>query len=110
MGREFIIVEMFVRLWDSMNLDDDAMREIQAELLANPHLGDIIVGAGGARKARFALPNMGKSGGIRVIYFDKTHKQKLYLMICYPKGKQEDLTPEQKKKLKKAIETLKGEL
>jgi len=109
MGREFIIAEMFVKLWEALKLGDNALRELQAELLANPHTGDIITGTGGARKFRFPLPHTGKSGGIRVIYFDKPHKEKLYLLVCYPKGKQEDLTQEQKNQLKKAIAVLKGE-
>ena len=109
MTRQFIIMEVFDRLWDSMNLDDDNLRELQSILTVNPHKGDIIVGTGGARKIRSALPDTGKSGGIRVIYFDKAHMQKLYLLLCYPKSKQDDLTPEQKRQLKKAIETLKGE-
>jgi hypothetical protein len=109
MGREFIITEMFVKLWEALKLDDDALRQLQTELLINPHAGDLIVGTSGARKFRFPLPSTGKSGGIRVIYFDNPHREKLYLLVCYPKGRQDDLTQEQKSQLKKAISLLKGE-
>lgn len=40
-----------------------------AFIAANPDAGDVIPGSGGCRKIRWSLPNTGKSGGVRVIYF-----------------------------------------
>ena len=108
MVREFVMVSIFDKLWSDMGLSDEDLREFQNVLIKNPFAGSIIPETGGARKIRFALPGKGKSGGLRVMYFDATHLQKIYLIICYPKGKQDDLTPEQKKQVKKIIETLKG--
>ena len=75
----------------------------------NPTAGDIIIGTGGAIKLRHALPGKGKSGGIRVIYTDITHKSKIYLLLCYGKGEQDNLTDTQKKQLESLIKMIKGE-
>ena len=77
-----------------MGLSDEELREFQNILLENPFAGSLIQGTGGARKIRFALSGSGKSRGLRVIYFDITHLRIIYLIICYPKSKQDDLTPE----------------
>ena len=76
--------------------------------MTNPTAGDIIRGTGGARKTRFALLDAGKSGGIRVIYLDVAHKKQTYLLLCYPKSQQDDLSQEQKKQVKALVEALKG--
>jgi len=83
--------------------------KLQNIILNNPDIGDVLEGTGGAIKLRFALPNTGKSGGIRVIYVDVKHKNRIYLIICYPKPKQENLTVEQKKTIKELVKQLKGE-
>jgi len=68
-----------------------------------------MVGTGGAAKIRFAARDKGKSGGARVIYTDVKHKEIVYLLLCYPKDEQDDLTADQKKKLKTVIKQLKEE-
>ena len=108
MTREFIITLAFDRLWGNLTLTDEDLRQLQAVLLKNPHAGDIIQGTGGARKIRLPLPGTGKSGGIRVIYYDITHLGKLILLLCYQKTKQDGLTNQQKKQVKAIIESLKG--
>ena len=108
MTREFVMTPVFDRLWTALGLDDDKLREFQNLLLDNPFAGDIIQGTGGARKTRFVLHSKGKSGGIRVIYVDITHRKQIYLVLCYPKSKQDDLTHEQKEQVKSFIKSLKG--
>ena len=49
--------------------DDVEKRELIAFLAANPLSGDIIPGAGGVRKVRFAASGRGKRGGSREIYY-----------------------------------------
>ncbi len=100
---------VFDRQWDSTGLSDNDLKQLQSILLENPLAGDIIIGTGGARKIRFALSGTGKSGGLRVIYADMAHTQRTYLLLCYPKSKQDDLTPAQKKQITAAIKLLKGE-
>jgi len=53
-----------------------------------------------------ALSDTGKSGGIRVIYYDMTRAGKLFLLLCYTRSKQDNLTDEQKKQVKILINSL----
>ena len=108
MTREFIMTSVYDKLWSRLGLSDDDLSELQEALLKNPSAGDVIQGTGGARKTRFALLDTGKSGGIRVIYIDITHKKQIYLILCYPKSQQDDLTQEQRKQVKALVDTLKG--
>jgi hypothetical protein len=109
MIRQFIETTIFTKRWNEMGLNEDDLLELQSYIMKNSHAGNIIIGTGGARKIRYALPHKGKSGGARVIYVDIIHKKHIHLLLCYPKGKQEDLTEEQKKLIKQLITTLKGE-
>ncbi|MBO4242202.1 MAG: addiction module toxin RelE, partial [Clostridiales bacterium] len=77
-------------------------------LLMDPQQGAVIEGTGGARKIRIKLDcNHGKSSGGRVVYLDVFELCKLYLLFAYPKNVQEDLTPEQKRRIKLLVETIK---
>jgi hypothetical protein len=91
-----------------MKLTDEDLLLLQQELLLNPEKGAIIQRTGGARKIRVAL-NKGKSGGARVIYVDVPRSRQIILLLCYQKGKQDNLTVEQKAELKILVKKLKGE-
>ena len=41
-----------------------------------------------------------------MIYLDVLEKEKLYLLFAYPKNVQEDLTPEQRKLLRRMVEAV----
>ena len=90
-------------------LDDEAFRNLQAELMRNPLAGDLIEGAGGLRKLRFAdgRRGKGKRGGLRVIYFWWVSRHQFWLFTLYGKDEMADLTPGQRARLK---ELLKAEL
>ena len=45
-----------------MGLDDDDLRRLQEELLADPKVGKVMRETGGVRKMRFAFEQHGKSG------------------------------------------------
>ena len=109
MIREFIYTASFRKSWKAMGLDDDDCKILEGILLANPQLGDVIEGTGGARRMRIQLEGRGKSGGGRVIYVDVYEKEKLYLLLAYPKNVQSNLTPEQTKQVKMLIEAIKKE-
>jgi len=78
-------------------MDDDGYRLLQAVLLENPEAGAIIVGSGGLRKVRWALPGRGKRGGARMIYYFWVVKSRIYLLYAYSKSAKGDLTREQVK-------------
>lgn len=109
MTRKFIHTEPFRRCWKAMGLDDDGLQLLEELLLEYPDRGDIIEGTGGARKMRIQLEGRGKRGGGRVIYLDVFEQENLYLLFAYPKNVQEDLTPDQKKAIRKMVEAIRGE-
>jgi len=88
-------------------LDDTAYRELQIELMANPQAGDVIEGTGGLRKLRQPDPRRGKGkrGGLRVIYYWWLGGEQFWLFTVYDKDQADDLTPEQRKTLKRLLES-----
>ena len=109
MTREFVYTEPFRKCWKAMGLSDDDLKKLEEILLENPQLGDVIEGTGGARKMRIQIENRGKTGGGRVIYVDVFEKEKLYFLLAYPKNVQDNLTPDQKKQVRKLVEAIKKE-
>ena len=98
----FIETQIFTRLVLEL-LSDEEYRLLQTSLMLLPEQGAIIRGSGGLRKMRWPLPGRGKSGGVRVIYYLVT-KERVLLLYMYTKGKQENLTADQLKLLRKIIE------
>lgn len=102
---EFIEAPAFTRHIHEY-LDDDRYRALQSALAANPNLGDVMQGTGGFRKMRWADPRRGKGkrGGLRIIYFHFESEQQIWLMALYAKDEASDLTAEEKKALKAAMD------
>ena len=109
MTRKFIYTIPFRRSWAAMGLNDDDLPALEEALLENPQVGDVIQGTGGARKMRIQLESRGTRGGGRVIYLDVFEAEQLFLLFAYPKNVQSDLTPEQKKAIRKLVEDIKKE-
>jgi len=76
-------------------------------IAANPEAGDVIPDTGGVRKVRWSRPGMGKRGGTRVVYFYHDDAMPLYLLLIYAKAQQEDLSPDQKKRVRALVTSLK---
>ncbi len=88
---------------------DDAEREASVEFIArNPEAGDLIPDTGGVRKIRWGRAGSGKRGGARVIYFYHDADRPLYLLMVYAKARQENLTPDEKRAVRKLAEILQG--
>jgi len=102
---EFIEAPAFTRYLSSY-LGDDAYRALQARLADDPEMGAVMPGTGGFRKLRWSDPRRGKGrrGGLRVIYYYFPADRQIWLMTLYDKNEADDLTPQQKKALKAAIE------
>jgi len=87
-------------------LTDEAYRELQIALLENPELGDVIPGTGGFRKVRWqdSRRGKGKRGGLRVIYYYLTADHQIWFFALYDKGEVADLSVEEKRILKQAVQ------
>lgn len=72
---------------------EEALRALQAALVANPDAGDPIRGLAGLRKIRMALPGRGKRGGARVLYLLFVRAEAVYFVQVYDKADIEDLPP-----------------
>ncbi|MCU0809381.1 MAG: DNA-binding protein [Candidatus Contendobacter sp.] len=65
----------------------------------NPLAGDVIPGAEGARKVRWSLQSKGKRGGVRVIYFNLSAQDVVYLVAIYKKSERETMNAHDLKKV-----------
>lgn len=90
-------------------LSDDEYRLFQAELMLNPHLGDVIQGTGGLHKIRVASKGKGKRGGSRIIYYFLDEKRRFYLLTIYGKNEMSDLNAIQRKQLMAFMEAWRNE-
>jgi hypothetical protein len=107
-GRPITVAEtpLFVRqandIWDPAEHDD-----FVDFIARNPEAGDIIPETGGVRKLRWRRAGTGKRGGVRVVYFYYDPDSPLYLLMVYAKAAREDMTPDEKKAVRKLTVVLK---
>ena len=73
--------------------------------MLNPQAGNLIPGAGGLRKLRFADERRGKGkrGGLRVIYYWWNTDAEFWLFTVYDKDEMSDLSKAQREALKEMI-------
>jgi hypothetical protein len=81
-------------------LPDEEYRALQLALALRPEQGALIRGSGGLRKLRWMLHGKGKRGGLRAIYYWDSVERVVYLLFLYSKNRQEDLRPDQLKRLR----------
>ena len=67
----------------------------------NPLAGDVIPGADGARKVRWAAQGRGKRGGVRVVYFNVLEDGCIVLIAAYAKNVVETHPPKAIRKVKR---------
>ncbi|MDG6404063.1 toxin [Pseudomonas quasicaspiana] len=87
-------------------LSDEEYRALQNAMQEDPIAGDVMPGTGGFRKLRWpdGRRGKGKRGGLRVIYYWLLSNSQFWMFAIYDKDEACDLSPEQKKALKGAIE------
>lgn len=102
----FVETTLFTSLI-SKHLNDDEYRELQQFLMSHPDAGNIIRGSGGIRKLRWSRPGMGKSGGVRTIYYwAKSHDQ-IYMLTIYSKSEKENIDTTTLARISKHLEEMK---
>jgi hypothetical protein len=82
--------------------------EMEQAIIADPSQGDVIQGAGGLRKIRFAYGGVGKSGGGRTIYY-VLDGDVLFLITAYAKVDKADVTAGERRLFKALIKELTDE-
>lgn len=90
-------------------LDDSELAEIAATIAADPLIGDIIPGTGGARKVRFGGRGKGKSGGYRVITYYAAEDVPVFLLALVDKGQRADISQADRNALREILGTLADE-
>jgi len=87
----------------------DGQLALATFLSLNPTAGDLIPGAGGARKLRWAtVDGKGKGGGGRVIHYFVSSLGTVYLIAAYDKSKKANLTQAQVNTISRICKALKG--
>ena len=94
---------VFQRLWP-LYWTEDERAEFASYIAADPTAGVVVPGSGGVRKIRWARPGAGKSGGVRVIYFNRTELGEVMLLTLYAKGKTENISAAKLKEIRRALE------
>ncbi len=65
--------------------------------------GDIVRGSGGCRKVRWTRKGRGKSGGVRVIYYNMLDDGTIWLLLIYAKNENENIPAHVLKAIKEKI-------
>ena len=98
----FIETPAFTRAVEGL-LDDEEYQTLQLALLLRPESGALIPRSGGLRKFRWSLKGEGKRGGCRMIYYWDEPTETFYMLYVYRKSRQEDLTAQQLRLLRRLV-------
>lgn len=90
----------------SAGMSDAERLQIVTALSANPQLGDLMPGTGGARKVRFPTTGKGKRGGYRVILYYGGKDIPVFLLAVIKKNERSDLSQSEKNELRKELSGL----
>jgi hypothetical protein len=101
----FTVVEtpLFQKQWPVYWAEEER-GEFAAFLAANPDAGTVVPDSGGIRKVRWKRRGVGKSGGVRVIYFTRNDAEELVLLTLYAKAKTDNLSGAMLKEIRRALE------
>jgi hypothetical protein len=105
----FTVIETptFQRLWPSYWTEEER-GEFAAFIAENPDAGDVVRNSGGVRKVRWSRTGLGKSGGVRVIYFIRREHElmngQVWLLFMYAKSNLDSIAGNKLKELKDAVE------
>ena len=109
MVRTFFETRHFTKKWYELGFTDEDLSRLQQILMECPKMGDVMKGTGGLRKVRFAFPNTGKSGSVRICYIDIEEILEVHLIDVFSKNEKDNLTMAEKKAIKIVVEKIKSE-
>jgi hypothetical protein len=84
-------------------MDDGDIVEAADLVAANPHLGDLMEGTGGARKFRMAGKGRGKRGGFRVVSYFAGKDLPVFLVTVFAKGDRDNLSKSERNELRREL-------
>jgi hypothetical protein len=70
----------------------------------NPRAGSVVRGSGGVRKVRWAREGSGKSGGARVIYYNRLDNGEIWLLTLYAKSDRSTIPAHELRMIKEVID------
>ena len=103
----FIESKIFEKLRDDY-FDEESFRSFQNFLIEQPNAGDTIASTSGLKKVRWSAKGKGKRGGVRTIYLYLSDKEHIHFLTVYAKNEMTDLTPNERKILKRIAEEIKN--
>jgi hypothetical protein len=109
---DFVQLPGFDRDWKKLGLSSDDLFALRVAITSNPTCAPVISGTGGVRKVRFAPigSNRGKSGGARVWYAYFPEVSMVLLLAAYSKNRKQDLTPVERRNIRRAVKDVQEEL
>jgi len=90
-------------------LRSSVQQELEESIAAEPARHPLIPGTGGFRKARWRRPGVGKSGGVRVIYYFMLRPGVVFLAELFAKNEKESLTHAERNQLQKIASEIQRE-
>jgi hypothetical protein len=84
-------------------MTEQEIADLIVVVAANPTLGEVMVGTGGARKLRLAGRGRGKSGGFRVITYFAGADLPVFLIGLFAKGDRDNLSKAERNELRKEL-------
>jgi hypothetical protein len=101
----FTVVEtaLFQKQWP-LYWTEEELGEFAAFVSASPEAGAVVKDSGGIRKVRWKRQGTGKSGGVRVIYFNRNEAEEVVLLTLYSKSETDNLKGSVLKEIRRALE------
>jgi hypothetical protein len=85
-------------------LNEEERESFAAFIAQNPTAGSVVTGSGGVRKVRWARSGSGRSGGVRIIYYNQLGHEEIWLLMLYAKSDRSTIPAHELKFIKQAIE------
>lgn len=84
--------------------DEPERLEFITWIASNPTAGAVVPGSGGLRKVRWSRPGSGKRGGVRVIYYNRSKLEEIWLLLIYAKNVKENIPSHILKSIREEID------
>ena len=106
--RTFVRTKLFDKQAEAAGLTEERVRKLEEHLLKmgcrdGTHITSNIW------KTRWSLEGKGKSGGVRIYYFDYIEISHTFMLLTYPKSEKDNLSKAEISELAKFVKEIKNE-